>query len=89
MDPGRADFSLTPGEERYDPIDKVHVGISATRLDSAAGHCGRGHGARHRRGCQQGRQADFAQAQLVDAKGRVFTHAASSCVLFPVPRSRR
>jgi acyl-coenzyme A thioesterase PaaI-like protein len=89
VDPGRAVFSLTPGEERYDPIDKVHVGISATRLDSAAGHRGRGYGARHRGSCQQGRQADFAQAQLVDAKDRVFTHATSGCVLFPVPRSLR
>ncbi|QJS99806.1 PaaI family thioesterase [Streptomyces asoensis] len=35
--PGRAVFSLTPGEEHYNPIGSVHGGIFATLLDSAAG----------------------------------------------------
>ncbi|MGW6925948.1 PaaI family thioesterase [Streptomyces sp. NPDC054950] len=34
---GRAVFSLTPGEEHYNPIGSVHGGIFATLLDSAAG----------------------------------------------------
>ena len=37
MEPGRAVFSLTPGEEHYNPIGSVHGGIFATLLDSAAG----------------------------------------------------
>ncbi|KUO10288.1 PaaI family thioesterase [Streptomyces sp. DSM 15324] len=34
---GRVVFSLTPGEEHYNPIGSVHGGIFATVLDSAAG----------------------------------------------------
>ncbi|MFJ4835942.1 PaaI family thioesterase [Streptomyces sp. NPDC088747] len=34
---GRAVFSLTPGEEHYNPIGSVHGGVYATLLDSAAG----------------------------------------------------
>lgn len=37
VEPGRAVFSLTPGEEHYNPIAGVHGGIHATLLDSAAG----------------------------------------------------
>ena len=37
VEPGRAVFSLTPGEEHYNPIGSVHGGIYATMLDSAAG----------------------------------------------------
>ncbi|MFE7932544.1 PaaI family thioesterase [Streptomyces sp. NPDC057456] len=37
VEPGRAVFSLTPGEEHYNPIGSVHGGIFATLLDSAAG----------------------------------------------------
>ncbi|MEU1450335.1 PaaI family thioesterase [Streptomyces mirabilis] len=37
VEPGRAVFSLTPGEEHYNPIGSVHGGIYATLLDSAAG----------------------------------------------------
>ncbi|SME88817.1 PaaI family thioesterase [Streptomyces sp. Amel2xC10] len=34
---GRAEFSLLPGEEHYNPIGSVHGGVYATLLDSAAG----------------------------------------------------
>lgn len=34
---GRAVFSLTPGEEHYNPIGSVHGGVYASLLDSAAG----------------------------------------------------
>ncbi|MET8326573.1 PaaI family thioesterase [Streptomyces sp. NPDC005181] len=37
VEPGRAVFSLVPGEEHYNPIGSVHGGIYATLLDSAAG----------------------------------------------------
>jgi uncharacterized protein (TIGR00369 family) len=37
VEPGRAVFSLTPGEEHYNPIGSVHGGVFATLLDSAAG----------------------------------------------------
>ncbi|MCI3270545.1 PaaI family thioesterase [Streptomyces cylindrosporus] len=37
VDHGHAVFSLTPGEEHYNPIGSVHGGIYATMLDSAAG----------------------------------------------------
>jgi uncharacterized protein (TIGR00369 family) len=37
VEPGRAVFSVTPGEEHYNPIGSVHGGIFATLLDSAAG----------------------------------------------------
>ncbi|MFJ9179201.1 PaaI family thioesterase [Streptomyces sp. NPDC102360] len=37
VDKGRVVFSLTPGEEHYNPIGSVHGGIYATLLDSAAG----------------------------------------------------
>ncbi|MEV0528859.1 PaaI family thioesterase [Streptomyces sp. NPDC050439] len=37
VEPGRAVFSLTPGEEHYNPIGSVHGGVYATLLDSAAG----------------------------------------------------
>jgi uncharacterized protein (TIGR00369 family) len=37
VEPGRAVFSLTPGEEHYNPIGSMHGGIFATLLDSAAG----------------------------------------------------
>ncbi|MEV1065235.1 PaaI family thioesterase [Streptomyces sp. NPDC050263] len=37
VEPGRVVFSLTPGEEHYNPIGSVHGGIFATLLDSAAG----------------------------------------------------
>lgn len=36
VEPGRVVFSLTPGEEHYNPIGSVHGGIFATLLDSAA-----------------------------------------------------
>ncbi|MEU4467491.1 PaaI family thioesterase [Streptomyces sp. NPDC024017] len=37
VEPGRAVFSMTPGEEHYNPIGSVHGGVFATLLDSAAG----------------------------------------------------
>ncbi len=37
VDEGRAVFSITPGEEHYNPIGSVHGGVYATLLDSAAG----------------------------------------------------
>ncbi|MFF0085288.1 PaaI family thioesterase [Streptomyces canus] len=37
VEPGRAVFSLTPGEEHYNPIGSMHGGVFATLLDSAAG----------------------------------------------------
>lgn len=37
VEPGRAVFSLVPGEEHYNPIGSVHGGVFATLLDSAAG----------------------------------------------------
>src|ERR1044072_3465726 len=37
VEPGRAVFSLIPGEEHYNPIGSVHGGVFATLLDSAAG----------------------------------------------------
>ncbi|NEB04219.1 PaaI family thioesterase [Streptomyces sp. SID13726] len=37
VESGRVVFSLTPGEEHYNPIGSVHGGIFATLLDSAAG----------------------------------------------------
>ncbi|WP_030665118.1 PaaI family thioesterase [Streptomyces cellulosae] len=37
VEEGRAVFSLTPGEEHYNPIGSVHGGVYATLLDSAAG----------------------------------------------------
>ncbi|NNN29869.1 PaaI family thioesterase [Streptomyces sp. S3(2020)] len=37
VDEGRAQFSITPGEEHYNPIGSVHGGVYATLLDSAAG----------------------------------------------------
>ncbi len=37
VEPGRVVFSLTPGEEHYNPIGSVHGGVFATLLDSAAG----------------------------------------------------
>ncbi|MHA5053897.1 PaaI family thioesterase [Streptomyces sp. SD15] len=36
VEPGSVVFSLTPGEEHYNPIGSVHGGIFATLLDSAA-----------------------------------------------------
>ncbi len=35
VEPGRAVFSLTPGEEHYNPIGSVHGGIFATHRYSA------------------------------------------------------
>ncbi|SDO98119.1 uncharacterized domain 1-containing protein [Streptomyces sp. cf386] len=37
VDEGRVVFSMTPGEEHYNPIGSVHGGVYATLLDSAAG----------------------------------------------------
>ncbi|WP_331767611.1 PaaI family thioesterase [Embleya sp. NBC_00896] len=37
VDHGHAVFSMTPGEEHYNPIGSVHGGVYATLLDSAAG----------------------------------------------------
>lgn len=37
VEDGRAVFSMTPGEEHYNPIGSVHGGVYATMLDSAAG----------------------------------------------------
>ncbi|WP_327234057.1 PaaI family thioesterase [Streptomyces sp. NBC_01317] len=37
VEPGRAVFGLTPGEEHYNPLGSVHGGVFATLLDSAAG----------------------------------------------------
>lgn len=37
VDEGRVIFSITPGEEHYNPIGSVHGGVYATLLDSAAG----------------------------------------------------
>ena len=37
VDEGRVAFSITPGEEHYNPIGSVHGGVYATLLDSAAG----------------------------------------------------
>jgi hypothetical protein len=37
VEPGRAVFSLSPGEEHYNPIGSVHDGIFATLLNPAAG----------------------------------------------------
>jgi uncharacterized protein (TIGR00369 family) len=37
VDEGRVMFSITPGEEHYNPIGSVHGGVYATLLDSAAG----------------------------------------------------
>lgn len=37
VESGRVVFSLTPGEEHYNPIGSVHGGVYATLLDSAAG----------------------------------------------------
>ncbi|MGW2050527.1 PaaI family thioesterase [Streptomyces sp. NPDC001858] len=37
VEPGRAVFALTPGEEHYNPIGSVHGGVFAALLDSAAG----------------------------------------------------
>ncbi|MFG2342522.1 PaaI family thioesterase [Streptomyces phaeochromogenes] len=111
VEPGRAVFSLTPGEEHYNPIGSVHGGIFATLLDSAAGCAvqstlpqGMAYtsldltvkflrritvdtGTVRAIGTvvNQGRQTALAQAQLVDAKGRLLAHATSSCLLFPVP----
>ena len=34
---GRAEFSLVPGPQHYNPIGMVHGGIAATMLDSAMG----------------------------------------------------
>ena len=37
VEPGRAVFESTPGEEHYNPIGVVHGGLAATLLDSAMG----------------------------------------------------
>lgn len=37
VDPGRAVFTIEPGEHLYNPIGSVHGGILATLLDSALG----------------------------------------------------
>ena len=37
VDPGRAVFTMEPGEHLYNPIGSVHGGILATLLDSALG----------------------------------------------------
>lgn len=37
VDPGRAVFSMEPGEYLYNPIGSVHGGVLATLLDSALG----------------------------------------------------
>ncbi|QPP05946.1 PaaI family thioesterase [Streptomyces bathyalis] len=37
VEKGRVVFSLTPGEEHYNPIGSMHGGVYATLLDSAAG----------------------------------------------------
>ena len=111
VEPGRAVFSLTPGEEHYNPIGSVHGGIFATLLDSAAGCAvqstlpqGMAYtsldltvkflrritvdtGTVRAIGTlvSRGRQTALAQAQLVDATGRLLAHATSSCMLFPLP----
>ncbi len=111
VEPGRAVFSLTPGEEHYNPIGSVHGGIFATLLDSAAGCAVQSTlpqgvaytsldltvkflrritvetGTVRAIGTlvNKSRQTALAQAQLVDATGRLLAHATSSCMLFPVP----
>jgi uncharacterized protein (TIGR00369 family) len=37
LEVGRAEFSLMPGPQHYNPIGMVHGGIAATVLDSAMG----------------------------------------------------
>ena len=37
VEPGRAAFEVTPGEQHYNPIGVVHGGIAMTLLDSAMG----------------------------------------------------
>jgi uncharacterized protein (TIGR00369 family) len=37
VDPGRAVFEVTPGEQHYNPIGVVHGGLAMTLLDSAMG----------------------------------------------------
>ncbi|MFI1360139.1 PaaI family thioesterase [Streptomyces sp. NPDC020898] len=114
VEPGRAVFSLTPGEEHYNPIGSVHGGIFATLLDSAAGCAVQSTlpqgvaytsldlsvkflrritvetGTVRAIGTlvNKGRQTALAQAQLVDATGRLLAHATSSCMLFPVPSAQ-
>lgn len=39
VEDGRAQFTLDPGEQHYNPIGSVHGGVYATLLDSAAGCC--------------------------------------------------
>ena len=37
VEPGRAVFEVTPGEQHYNPIGVVHGGLAMTLLDSAMG----------------------------------------------------
>jgi uncharacterized protein (TIGR00369 family) len=39
VEPGRAVFECTPGEQHYNPIGVVHGGLAMTLLDSAMGCC--------------------------------------------------
>ena len=39
VEPGRAVFEVTPGEQHYNPIGVVHGGLAMTLLDSAMGVC--------------------------------------------------
>ena len=39
VEPGRAVFEVTPGEQHYNPIGVVHGGLAMTLLDSAMGCC--------------------------------------------------
>ena len=37
VEPGHAEFEVTPGEQHYNPIGVVHGGLAMTLLDSAMG----------------------------------------------------
>jgi uncharacterized protein (TIGR00369 family) len=110
--PGRAVFTVVPGERHYNPMATVHGGLLATLCDSATGcavfsTCAAGElfttlelklnfvkAALADSGlirCEatvlhRGGRIATAEARAVDAKGTLYAHATSTCMILDAKR---
>lgn len=107
VEPGRAVFEVTPGEQHYNPIGVVHGGLAMTLLDSAMGcsvhtqmTAGGGYTTLEAKTnlvravtaktgllraigkvVHVGRRMATAEGRLVDAAGKLYAHATTTCIV--------
>ena len=90
--PGLAVFQGTPQLKHYNPLGSVHGGWFATLLDSALGcavHTSLAAGYGYTTAelgvnivLHSGRQLATAEARIVDASGKLYAHATTTCLVF-------